>query len=230
MNTFYKTELGFRTLKLRDLELNARQRRLLVLIGTDDFHALSQTMQQRIASPDLLQQLIDLGLIIRQSILAAPSTDTAARPDSAETADSLTTANLAQHSEIQTSLQISAAASPECIQPQQKIAPIAPAPQPVPSAPPAADDAQLKSASPKAEMTALDFEALKTFMVQHLQQYCGLMAKQLIFKIQAAEKIAELKLCQMQWITLLQESRILPKMLNDALQQVNLSMRILQAA
>ncbi|WP_374665982.1 hypothetical protein [Acinetobacter sp.] len=230
MNTFYKTELGFRTLKLRDLELNARQRRLLVLIGTDDFHALSQTMQQRIASPDLLQQLIDLGLIIRQSILAASSADTAAGPDSAETADSLATANLAQHSEIQTSLQISPAASPECIQPQQKIVPIAPALQPVPSAPSVPDDAQLKSTSPKAEMTALDFEALKTFMVQHLQQYCGLMAKQLIFKIQAAEKIAELKLCQMQWITLLQESRILPKILNDALQQVNLSMRTLQAA
>ena len=49
MDTFYKTELGFRTLKLRDLPLNARQRRLLVLIGTDDFSALNTAMKHRIA-------------------------------------------------------------------------------------------------------------------------------------------------------------------------------------
>ena len=255
MSTFYKTELGFRTLKLRDLELNARQRRLLVLIGTEDFHTLSQSMQQRIASPELLQQLIDLGLIIQQKSQTAsfqtalPSAEpiqaahTSVQCDSRNTENSLITqdlatnassvssaANLAHHSEIQTSLQISSTICPHH-QPQQKIVNSSSAiQQNLSNVPPAQAAPQSEAEIQQPVLIALDFEALKTFMVQHLQQYCGLMAKQLILKIQAAEKIAELKLCQMQWITQLQESRILPKMLNTALQQVNLSMRSLQSA
>lgn len=54
MSTFYKTELGFRTIKLRDLALNAKQRRLLLLIGTDDFNAMNSSMQNRFATPELI--------------------------------------------------------------------------------------------------------------------------------------------------------------------------------
>ena len=67
-------------------------------------------------------------------------------------------------------------------------------------------------------------------MIQHLQQYCGLMAKLLIEKIKQSEQLPQLKACQMQWITQLQESRILPQNLNAALQQVNRSMRTLQGS
>ena len=63
MHTFYKTELGFRTLKHRELDLNARQRRLLLLIGTEDFNTLNSMLKQRIADPELIQQLMALGLI-----------------------------------------------------------------------------------------------------------------------------------------------------------------------
>ena len=51
-----------------------------------------------------------------------------------------------------------------------------------------------------------------------------------VLKIKQSEQLPQLKACQMQWITQLQESRILPQSLNAALQQVNLSMRTLQGS
>lgn len=63
MFNYQKTELGFQTLKDRQLALNARQRRLLLLIGSDDFNQMPVHYQQRIAEATLLEQLMDLGLI-----------------------------------------------------------------------------------------------------------------------------------------------------------------------
>ena len=115
---------------------------------------------------------------------------------------------LSQPSEIQTTLQA--------------------APQAANKFPQQADVRIAESAAQPAE--ALGFEDLKHFMFQHLQQYCGLMAKLLIEKIKQSEQLPQLKACQMQWITQLQESRILPQNLNAALQQVNRSMRTLQGS
>ena len=171
MHTFYKTELGFRTLKHRELDLNARQRRLLLLIGTEDFNTLNCMLKQRIADPELIQQLMALGLIQKQETdaeLQAPAAQQDADPQHEI---------LSQPSEIQTTLQ----------------------------------------AAPQAA-NKFPFEDLKHFMIQHLQQYCGLMAKLLIEKIKQSEQLPQLKACQMQWITQLQESRILPQSLNAALQ------------
>lgn len=214
MDTFYKTELGFRTLKLRDLPLNARQRRLLVLIGTDDFSALNTAMKHRIAEPDLLQQLIDLGLIFKEENPAEPlqkQEEAAVEPQPQI---------LMQPSEIHTALNVPSSTATEDYSFQLEKAQTATGPaQPISAA-----DVQIEPLSPLA------FDELKQFMMQHLQQYCGLMAKQLILNIQAAEQVSQLKMCQIQWITLLQESRIVPKLLNHALQQVNLSMRKLQSA
>ena len=63
MFNYQKTELGFQTLKDRQLALNARQRRLLLLIGSDDFNQMPVHYQQRIAEATLLEQLMELGLI-----------------------------------------------------------------------------------------------------------------------------------------------------------------------
>ena len=209
MHTFYKTELGFRTLKHRELDLNARQRRLLLLIGTEDFNTLNSMLKQRIADPELIQQLMALGLIQQQETAEAHAP--ALQPD-AEPQHEI----LSQPSEIQTTLQA--------------------APQPANRSPEQAADQHATHAaarspeSPAQPAEALGFEDLKYFMIQHLQQYCGLMAKLLIEKIRQSEQLPQLKSCQMQWITQLQESRILPKNLNTALQQVNLSMRMLQGS
>ena len=40
MFNYQKTELGFKVLKDRSIALNARQRRLLLLIGSDDFNQM----------------------------------------------------------------------------------------------------------------------------------------------------------------------------------------------
>ncbi|MGE8542373.1 hypothetical protein [Acinetobacter sp. ANC 3813] len=202
MSTFTKTELGFRTLKLRDLALNARQRRLLVLIDTEDFYALSTNMQQRIASPDLLQQLQDLGLITAHNTVQ--NFEENHLPIDQDISDS------ASESEnihpIDLSHQSNAPITETVIENQNN---------------------EIEAAH-SIHSEILSFEDLKQFMMHHLQQYCGLMAKQLLIKIQHAEQISQLKQCQIQWITLLQESRILPQTLNHALQQVNLNMHQLQ--
>lgn len=60
-------------------------------------------------------------------------------------------------------------------------------------------------------------------MIQTLSSYCGLMARPLIQQIQQVKTIPELKVCQMQWITSLQESRIPPIQLNQTLKLINYS-------
>ncbi len=63
MNHYQKTALGLDALQQRHIPLNARQRQLLVLIGTEDFEQLADQFKQRIATPEILGQLIELGLI-----------------------------------------------------------------------------------------------------------------------------------------------------------------------
>lgn len=211
MHNFYKTELGFRTLKLRDLPLNARQRRLLLLIGTEDFNTLNHTFQQRIAAPELLLQLIDLGLICQQNSVIEIQISASELKTNAH--DEI----LAQPSEIQTTRHL---LSLEAL--KTTVSPIDPSTH---MQTPHADS---PITTQLAE--ALNFDDVKQLMIQPLQQYCGLMGKLLIEKIKRSEQLAQLKACQMQWITLLQESRISPKNLNDALQHINLSMHILQSS
>ena len=74
MNHYQKTALGLDALQQRHIPLNARQRRLLVLIGTEDFEQLADQFKQRIATPEILGQLIELGLIhsIQTSRVSSP--------------------------------------------------------------------------------------------------------------------------------------------------------------
>ena len=51
---YSKTAKGLHVLQHRNVELNARQRRLLVLIGTEDFDLLTPQFKARIAPHDLL--------------------------------------------------------------------------------------------------------------------------------------------------------------------------------
>ncbi|MFI7961039.1 hypothetical protein ACFMJB_18845, partial [Acinetobacter baumannii] len=59
-------------------------------------------------------------------------------------------------------------------------------------------------------------------------QYCGLIAKPLIQKIEQIKNLQELKMCQMQWITSLQESRIPPHELAHTLHSINYSIQLIQ--
>src|SRR5699024_9611238 len=82
----------------------------------------------------------------------------------------------------------------------------------------------------EVRLDVLSFEEVKQLMAQRLQQNCGLMAKQLINRILQTQDLHSLKLCQMQWITELQESRISAHDLNQCLKQINFSLQRLNAS
>ncbi len=54
MFNYQKTQHGLDALQQRTRDLNARQRRLLVLIGTEDFDLLGDQLKQRLAPPELI--------------------------------------------------------------------------------------------------------------------------------------------------------------------------------
>ena len=77
---YSKTQLGHDALKQRSLPLNARQRRLLVLIGTEDFESMNEIFKQRLAPPELIEQLSEMGLIMASSVKAMAEPEVQAHP------------------------------------------------------------------------------------------------------------------------------------------------------
>lgn len=198
MNEYYKTQLGIDTLQSRSKDLTARQRRLLVLIGTEDFTLLADQFKQRIAPPELLEQLSNLGLISR------PHLD-----------------QISQLSEIQVKLE-TATQPPN--QNQLETA-VTLASTVMPQINPSESSIQLvQNQEPNSQnFDDLTIHQIQALMIELLEQYCGLMAKPLILEIKKSSNLASLKMCQIQWITHLQESRIAPALLNQNLQQINYS-------
>lgn len=196
MLNYSKTELGIEALQQRSGDLNARQRRLLLVIGTEAFDLLNDSHKERLAPPELLDQLQEMGLIVASAV-----NDTQTQ----------VAANSTPVSEIQVS----------ATRLEQTSAAAAQTSQPIETTLVAANTAE----SPQAALEVLSFEQTKHLMGQLLTQHCGLMAKQLLLKIQNAPDSRSLKLCQMQWTTSLQESRISPQQLNHALQQINFSLQ-----
>lgn len=201
MTQFHKTDLGIESLKQRSMNLNARQRRLLLLIGTDDFDLLSEQFKRRIAPPELLEQLLEMGLI--------------SRPAQQQIQETLAPNNLNTEIEIGLPLQST--------QLKDHFA------EPISISQSSITDSSAQQPSHENEMQLsaeiLDFEQVKQLMVQLLQQHCGLMAKQLITRILQTTDLRSLKQCQIQWITILQESRIAPQELNRCLSQINFSLQ-----
>lgn len=213
---YSKTQLGHDALKQRSLQLNARQRRLLVLIGTEDFDSMNEIFKQRLAPPELIEQLSEMGLIMASSIRSLAETTDQIQTTSLHTAQqNAFTHRLTKESQQPIQLEITEP-RPQAVRLSEE--------QIVQPNPPI-------EVEPKFEdLVALDFDDVKYLMAQLLQKYCGLMAKQLILRIQGSEDIRALKLCQMQWITQLQETRIPPKELNRILHQINFSLQRLNPA
>ena len=220
MDHFLKTDLGIQTLKQRSIQLNARQRQLLLLIGTADFKILNLELKKRLATPERLQQLEDLGLIFQNKIDDSNNKDVEITADNevkkieiknnatlhikTEQRNTLTL----QTSKIQVSEKLILNTSPVLTETviSQKIEAI------------------------QAEITCISFDEIQQKMIDLLKTYCGLMAQQLISNIQHASTLRDIKRCQMQWITALQESKISPLELNRTMQQVNHSIHNLQSA
>ena len=201
MQQYYKTQLGLDTLKNRTLKLNARQRRLLLLIGTEDFQRMNDLSKLALAPQEILIQLTEMGLIhhpVSNSIIALH--------------EKQALVDIIPDIGIETKLiEATIVNTQSCSN----------------------NDISLTIHSPiRSEYSeifvALSFDEIKQVMQLRLQRYCGLMAKQLIHRIDLTQSVSELKLCQMQWITALQETRISPIELNQTMQQINQSLQLLQ--
>ena len=216
---YSKTQLGHDALKQRSLPLNARQRRLLVLIGTEDFESMSEIFKQRLAPPELIEQLSEMGLIMASSVKALAEFEV-------QTVQQVTQSQSVPTHPVSNSL------SPPTVEQHTPVE----IPEPQPQAVLLTHEQIVQSTAPEPvqpeleDLVALDFEDVKYLMAQLLQKYCGLMAKQLVLRIQGSNDIRALKLCQMQWITQLQETRIPPKELNRILHQINFSLQRLNPA
>ncbi|CAM4390800.1 hypothetical protein F901_03254 [Acinetobacter dispersus] len=193
MSHFFKTELGQTALQERSIALSARQRRLLLLIDHEDFKELDQDYKERIAPTELVQQLIDMGLLAEQATPIIQKENLASE---------LKANDLKTTSEPVTALEV-----------------IAVVQQPI------EDEAKLEIEPEIIELEKLPFVEIQQVMIQTLTTYCGLMARPLVQKIQSINSLQQLKACQMQWITSLQESRIPPSQLNQTLKLINYSVQ-----
>lgn len=193
MSHFFKTELGQTALQERSIALTARQRRLLLLIDHEDFKELDQDYKERIAPTELVQQLIDMGLLAEQATPIIQKENLASE---------LKANNLKTSSDPVTALEV-----------------IAVVQQPIEA------EAKLEIEPEIIELEKLPFVEIQQVMIQTLTTYCGLMARPLVQKIQSINSLQQLKACQMQWITSLQESRIPPSQLNQTLKLINYSVQ-----
>ncbi|MGB9039091.1 MAG: hypothetical protein WCC23_11340 [Acinetobacter calcoaceticus] len=206
MAGFYRTNLGRVALQQRNIVLNAKQRRLLLLIDHEDFQNLNGEFKKRIASPELIQQLIDLKLI-------APiaSTKPATNEEIILKTSAINKVEENQKESVDSSIPHSPHLVGEIQLSEQK----------------ALDQPSTTYFQPVISSEPLSFEEIQLLMMKTLSNYCGLMTKPLIQKIEKATTIQELKLCQVQWITSLQESRIPPQELARALRTINYSIQLL---
>ncbi len=179
MFNYQKTQLGLDALQQRTRDLNARQRCLLVLIGTEDFDLLGDQFKQRLAPPELIEQLLDMQLIApaaleQEHIATTRASYATPHPLHTEIHSQLASSTDQAHAEsladpIQTqNLQVNSAPAYLEARVAASINAEQSAEQPVPQA------------EIQPEITALGFEDVKFLMMDTLQRHCGLMAKQLI--------------------------------------------------
>ncbi|KQE90565.1 hypothetical protein [Acinetobacter lactucae] len=203
MAGFYRTNLGRVALQQRNIALNAKQRRLLLLIDHEDFQNLNSEFKKRIASPELIQQLIDLKLIAPSNVNHSELNEQISfpeRPITTVEAHQKKPTDDHKNDDIVGEIQV-----PQSLQ-----------------------SSNIENTQPQIPVQQLSFEEIQQLMRQSLSQYCGLMAKPLIQKIDQIKTLQELKMCQMQWITHLQESRIPPHELAHTLHSINYSIQLNQ--
>lgn len=190
MSHFFKTELGQNALQQRNITLTARQRRLLLLIDHDDFKDLDKDYKERIAPTELVQQLIDMGLLAEQE---TRSNKVEAKENDSFIQEEIVKAENTKAIDKEQTKEISEVKTP--------------------------------ASETTIELEKLPFIEIQQVMIQTLTTFCGLMARPLIQKIQSIKTVQQLKACQMQWITSLQESRIPPAQLNQTLKLINYSVQ-----
>jgi len=206
MAGFYRTNLGRVALQQRNIALNAKQRRLLLLIDHEDFQSLNSEFKKRIAPPEIIQQLIDLELIAPIS-----SPEPSGYEEITFIKSAINNAEENREKSTNSSKDFSNQLVGEILLSQQNNL----------------DQSSIPYNQPVIPSQPLSFEEIRQLMMKTLSSYCGLMTKPLVQKIEKTTTIQELKSCQMQWITSLQESRIPAQELATALHTINYSIQFL---
>lgn len=211
MMRYSKTAKGLHVLQHRNVELNARQRRLLVLIGTEDFDLLTPQFKARIAPHDLLQQLCDIGLIEIQELETSNAAFGIESAQISAPANNSAKASTSHFPESNIHTSITSPASSADLE-----APIT-------------TTLVITTHVPDIPYITLNQEQVRSLMLDSLKKYCGLLAKQHIQNIAQAPDINALKVCQVQWLTLLQESRMPSQELNQLFKQISHTLSMLRA-
>ncbi|HQV26158.1 MAG TPA: hypothetical protein PLS76_10515, partial [Acinetobacter sp.] len=164
MSHFFKTELGQNALQQRNIALTARQRRLLLLIDHEDFKELEPNYKERIAPSELVQQLIDMGLLAQQTASASNISP------SVEESRHQTVAKVESPTSIETKIEtITMPVAAPTFEPKVDAIPVLSETVEVVEAP----------------IEKLAFVEIQQIMIQTLTTYCGLMARPLVQKIQS---------------------------------------------
>ena len=187
------SELTFKVKHLMISNVKGEFKNFTAEIDHEDFKELDQDYKQRIAPTELVQQLIDMGLLAEQ------------------------TTPIVQTENVVSELKVNDLKTPSEPITAQEITAIVPKPIEVELKP--------ETEPEIIELEKLPFVEIQQVMIQTLTTYCGLMARPLIQKIQSISSLQQLKACQMQWITSLQESRIPPTQLNQTLKLINYSVQ-----
>ena len=177
MSHYYKTAQGHTALENRQFNLNVRQRRLLLLIGTEDFNKLSDQFRQKIASPELLEQLEAMGLIQSQTFSSSITTSKPEANIPPSSSNALSRQN--ELANVQDAIN-----HPTCPSQEYRVS----------------DDLIQHQQVEITPMAIMAFDEIKTLMAETLSSYCGLLARQLLEQIKNASNVKQLKICQMQWI------------------------------
>lgn len=195
---YQRTARGKFELENREIRLTARQRALLLLVESSTKSILNRQQFQHLASPDNIQALLDYSLIIpQQPVIAEPAMHASIESDVDQIKDAQSVAPDDTMSADQTSLK------------QWELRVIE------------QNHAQQQNSQEALSLEVLSFEQIKQLMVNSLKSYCGLLGFGLIRDIQEASRMAQLRLCQMQWVTLLSESKADAMQLRHWVSQLN---------
>lgn len=211
MAGYKRTELGDQELLQRKLRLSSRARTLLLLLESEDLKQPTGNTFEKIANPQNYQILLDLNLIVDQSV------DSTRQPINAEIIPTV------QHTIVQTtsSTPVQNISDTTIVDHQSASQTTIQASEPVSTA----ENLSVIEAS-----TPLSFVEIKLLMQHTLKQYCGLMAKNLVNAIEQSSSTYEIRQYQSKWLTSLFETRISRQQLNELLRVINHSMDKIEIA
>ncbi|OEY91481.1 hypothetical protein BJI46_07030 [Acinetobacter qingfengensis] len=208
MQTYQRSALGQEELQQRKLPLPARARTLLLLLESAQLNQLDTGLVNKIANQENYQILLQHGLIVPQQ-----STEPVKVP-SIRTQQSLIKT---ENQEVKIDLDKHLEPTEKAIVLSQQI------------------NLQVQKTEQSTATSAIQnipemqFSEIQKIMQNTLQQYCGLMAKQLIISIAQAQSIEDIRLYQSKWLTTLFESRINRQELNQLLFIINQNLKRLES-